>query len=361
MSGQPRWRCVPLGEAEQDDIRALFEQVFGGPMSEALWRWKYADGRGCASGVRADVEAGGARSAAMAGAMAGAMPAPPPAPLLAHYGGTARALCLGEATVAGVQMGDVMVRPDARGVLSRSGPFALATRHFIDERVGDGLRYAVGFGFPNARHARLGELLGLYRALGEVRELSWPTAPALGQAAWRWQLAPLATTGEAVEPKALTRLDAQWRRMRRALPEWLLPQRDAAWCGHRYIDHPHHRYRLDWLRCRYTRSVLGVTVMRVPPANEPAPDGWEWMDWIGEPRYLSLAIEVARAEAASAGVPWLRGWFSAPVIERFLEHPGDPAPVPVCTWCVTVRRSADVPAGLDAAPWWLTGGDTDFR
>jgi hypothetical protein len=342
MGDRPRWRCEALGEDRQGEICALFEQVFGGSMSEALWRWKYDGGRGCASGARADDDAQGA--------------------LLAHYGGTARMLCLGNTTIAGVQMGDVMVRPDARGVLSRSGPFARVTRHFIDERVGDGLRYAVGFGFPNARHARLGELLGLYRALGEVRELAWPAANPTGQAAWRWRLEALPALDAPDAAQAWARVDGLWERMRRALPEWLIAQRNGAWVRHRYADHPHHRYRLDWLRCRWTRRVLGVVVMRVPAAEAAAAGaGWEWMDWIGEPRHLPLAIEVARAEAARAGAGWLRGWFSAPLIARFVPHAGEPAPVPVCTWCVTVRRSADVPAALDAAPWWLTGGDTDFR
>jgi hypothetical protein len=350
-----------VGKAEQDEIRALFQQVFGRPMSEALWRWKYAEGRGCASGVRLDEQAWGESPEAVPEQPQESLPARLLAPLLAHYGGTARALCLGQTVLAGVQIGDSMVRPDVRGVLSRSGPFALAARHFINERVGDGLCFAIGFGFPNARHARLGELLGLYRALGEVRELGWPAAPASGQAAWRWQLAPLVEAGRAVDPRAWAKLDRLWERMRSALPDWLIAQRDADWCRHRYLDHPHHRYRVDSVRCRYTGKVLGVVVLRVPPADTPAPDGWELMDWIGEPRNLPLAIAVTRAEAANRGVPWLRGWFSAPLIERHTQHAGEPAATPVCTWCVTARRSAGVPPGLDAAPWWLTGGDTEFR
>ncbi len=336
-----------LGDADQHEIRALFEQVFGAPMSEALWRWKYDEGRGAAAGVRSsDTEA-------------------PPGPLIAHYGGTRRTLGLGRELVLGVQMGDVMVRPDARGILSRNGPFAKATRHFIDENVGEPPRFAIGFGFPSQRHARLGELLGLYRALGQVLELDWPATPARGWSNWRWRLEPLVVANDDPraspqrESRAWAAIDDHWRTMRATLTDWVLPQRDADWCRHRYTAHPHHRYRIDALRCRFTGRSLGVMVIR---EHGPTPEGglWEWMDWIGAPRHMPLALATARAHAAQAGVASLRGWFSAPLVDAWLGGRCAPATV-VCSWCVTAQRAGAVPANIDTARWWLTSGDTDFR
>ena len=42
----PRWHAVELGAAQRHEVSALFAQVFGLPMSDALWRWKYDAGRG---------------------------------------------------------------------------------------------------------------------------------------------------------------------------------------------------------------------------------------------------------------------------------------------------------------------------
>jgi hypothetical protein len=351
-----------LGQADHGEIRALFAQVFGAPMSEALWRWKYDEGRGAAAGVHA--------------------PDGPPGALIAHYGGTRRELCLGREAIAGVQMGDVMVRTDARGILSRNGPFASVTRHFIAQQLGEAPRFAIGFGFPSGRHTRLGELLGLYRALGEIRELRWPTGPMTGLAGWRWRLEPVrlgkgagggeaSVAGDGAVPgpgrtaSDIARLDTHWRAMRAALPDWVLPRRDAAWCLHRYASHPHHRYRLNWLSCRLTRRTLGMLVVRPHDAAPGSPAGsasWEWMDWIGAPRHLPLALAAARAAAAAAGAGTLHGWFSAPLIERLIAAQGAaPTQVAVCSWCVTLQRASTVPDAIDTARWWLTSGDTDFR
>lgn len=340
------WRSIELTAADAADVRALFAQVFNAPMSDALWQWKYAAGRGCAFGVRG-----------------------PDGALVAHYGGTARTLCMDSRSVRAVQMGDVMVRHDARGVLSRNGPFALATRHFIARHVGGAEpgaegAFELGFGFPSARHARLGELLGLYRALGAVRELRWRAKPLHGWAAYRWQWQPQ-------EPAAVDwgRVDALWQHMRAALPGWVVPQRDAPWCRHRYASHPEHRYGMGWLRCRFTRRKLGLMVIKWPgtPTAPAAGDTWEWMDWIGDPAHLPLALAVARGAAAQRGAGWLQGWFSQPVANRMLSEAArfslsDTAhDQVVCSWCTTAARASTVPDDADGAPWWLTSGDTDFR
>jgi hypothetical protein len=332
-----RWRPAILGPRDRADVLALFEQVFGGPMSEALSDWKYGAGRGLAGGVRDDEGR-----------------------LLAHYGGTLRELCLGARCFGGIQMGDVMVRADGRGILSRRGPFASLASFFIDATIGEAPRAALGFGFPNDRHSRLGELLGLYLSLGEVRELRWPAAAGSGWPGPRWQLVPAGRTRADRE-----RLDRCWRTMRAALPDWVLPRRDPAWCEHRYAAHPHHDHRMLWLRCRYTRRVAGALVIREhAPAGAAGERTWECMDWIGEPRYLAPALEAACAAAHDQGVAALQGWFSAPIVERFLAAPQrlpPPTQTVVCRWCASPRRAADVPPAVDTAPWWLTSGDTDFR
>ena len=341
----PSWSAGELTPHDAPDIRRLFETVFGAPMSEALWRWKYDDARGCASGVRAGDGA-----------------------LVAHYGGTRRTLCLEGQAIDAVQMGDVMVRPDARGVLSRNGPFARATRHFIDARIDRAGGFEVGFGFPGARHARLGERLNLYRALGEMRELRWTANERRSALHWRWQLAPLPNARPDRADAQAKHIDTCWRRMRQALPGWVVPKRDAAWTRHRYGQHPHHRYHLHWLQCRITRRRVGLAALRSHGEGGEQPV-WEWLDWVGPPAYLPAALASIRAAAARARALAVYGWFSAPLIAAFLHPPagslrGASAPADdslVCNWCVTVARAATVPAAFDSTPWWLMGGDTDFR
>lgn len=336
---------APLDARDAPEIRALFAQVFGAPMNEALWRWKYAGQRGFASGLRA-VDG----------------------TLVAHYGGTRRSLRAGGQTIAALQMGDVMVRPDARAILSRRGPFAQVTRHFIAHQLGDQAGHALGFGFPGERHARLGERLGLYRSLGEVRQRQWAAVAPGGLGLRRWRLEPLRTGPAGLHPHECARLDACWARMQAALTAWVVPVRDGAWCQHRYGAHPQHRYLLRWVRCRLTGRRAGAVVLR-PPAQDDAGASWEWLDWIGPPSRMRLALALVRAEAARAQAASVHGWFSAPLLGTFLapragDAAGDepsPPDLVVCTACTTVDRASTVPADIDHRPWWLSSGDTDFR
>lgn len=336
---------APLDARDAPEIRALFAQVFGVPMSEALWRWKYAEGRGFASGLRAHDGA-----------------------LVAHYGGTCRSLCAGAQSIAALQMGDVMVRPDARAILSRNGPFAQVTRHFIGHHLGDAAGHALGFGFPGPRHARLGERLGLYRALDEVRQRHWQAAPVASPGLRRWRLTPLASDTAGLHAREIARLDACWAAMQAALPGWVVPMRDGAWCQHRYGMHPDHPYQLHWVQCRLSGHRVGAVVLR-PPARSDAGASWEWLDWIGPPSRMMLALALVRTEAARAGAGAVHGWFSAPLLGTFLAPragrtaPGEPSSpdLVICTGCVTMARARSVPADIDRRAWWLTSGDTDFR
>ena len=56
--------------------------------------------------------------------------------LVAHYGAMPRPILFFGQDAMAVQIGDVMVLPEARGVWSRSGPFSTATRLYLDERIG---------------------------------------------------------------------------------------------------------------------------------------------------------------------------------------------------------------------------------
>lgn len=331
MNGKP-WHAVNLGTAESPEVRTLFAQVFGHPMSEALWQWKYADGRGLATGTRNAEDS-----------------------LIAHYGGTVRTLVLDGQERAAVQLGDVMVMEQARGVLSRNGAFATAAQSFLQQHMGTQAGFAVGFGFPNERAARLGEALGLYETLGEIRALEWPGQPT-GQGSRtirRWATAPL----DWADPRTPGMLDALWRALRSDARHFVLPRRDANWWRHRFANHPDGPYGIWWVRHRFTRRVLGAVVLR------PGAAAWEIIDWLAPLRHMETVMVAARALAASAGASVLTGWFSAPLAEQLCAMPAlaDATSQRACTNCVTVARNPALTPEMLGRPWWLTGGDTDFR
>lgn len=334
-----QWDAVDLDATHQAQVRALFAQVFGQEMTPALWQWKYAQGRGLATGAR---ERGSGR-------------------LLAHYGGTQRTLqCAGQ-TLEAVQLGDVMVQAQARGVLSRNGPFAVSTRRFLDLHVGPGRAFDCGFGFPSARHVRLGELLGLYQAADEVMAVEWPLPQAVRRraAATRWRTVPL---DWADADATARRLQALWRRLAQSAlaARFVMGQRDAPWWRHRYANHPEVSYRCLWVHARWTRRLLGAVVLR--PGDDRAA-AWELLDWLCDPRDMGPVLCAALAHCALEGVG-MNAWLSTPLLQQ-VRHAApwlaDGAAQPACVAAVTVQRSTAAQAALHGRSWWLTGGDTDFR
>lgn len=332
MSQRSPWQLVHLDATHSSEIRALFEQVFGSPMSEALWHWKYADQRGLATGTRDRHDR-----------------------LLAHYGGTVRTLLVQGQPLTAVQLGDVMVAPDARGFLSRNGPFAVATQGFLQQHVGPDRPFALGFGFPGARHVRLGEKLGLYAATNEVQEWLWPQAPR--PPLWErlhWHITPIDWAATPTAPQ----LNQLWQAMQSQTTHFVIGQRDALWWQHRFANHPAGHYRCFWLRQRLSGRTVGALALKTPTeTGQP----WELLDWIAPLPLAATVVQAARTIAAQAGSA-LQGWFSSPVADLLRQQPTlDPTHTqPACMACVTIRQRAGLP-DLTRLPWWLTGGDTDFR
>ena len=330
-----RWHAVDLGVAQMPEVSALFTQVFGQPMSEALWQWKYGAGRGVATGTRDEQ-----------------------GHLLAHYGGTSRALLADGLVVNAVQLGDVMVAEQARGILSRRGPFATAAAAFLQRHVGEPEGFALGFGFPNQRHTRLGEKLGMYRALGNVQELSWASVGAH----------PTSFFGDAYISAAVDwsdartdeQLDRLWHELRDDARYFLVPRRDALWWRHRFANHPEGPYSCWWIRARFSRRLIGAIALR--PGRHAGAD-WEILDFLGPIKHLNAMVLGARLLATRGSAGRLIGWFSDVLADhlRGLDTGSGASTQIACQYCVTQRRAPQLAESVVMRPWWLTGGDTDFR
>ena len=330
-----QWHAVDLGIEEMPEIRALFTQVFGHSMSDALWRWKYDAGRGIATGTRDEQGR-----------------------LLAHYGGTARALQVNGVAVSAVQLGDVMVAAQARGILSRRGPFATAATAFLQHHIGSPGAYVLGFGFPNQRHTRLGEKLGLYNALGNVQELSWTCEKT--RTSLFFGVDCHSTPLDWSDARTDNLLNGLWRALSQDARGFVIPRRDAPWWRHRFANHPEGPYRCWWVHGRWSRRLLGAIALK-PGGQRGA--NWEILDLLGPTKHWHAMLCAARLLAQQGAADRLTGWFSDAVadIVRSQDVGSIAASQVACPHCVTRQRSSEWADVVTAQPWWLTGGDTDFR
>ena len=334
---------LTLRDMVPDDVTAvlaLHKHVFG-PGADARWfAWKYGQesnqGRGRAIGAWHDGQ------------------------LVAYCGGLPRTLRLRNTNLRGLQIGDVMVHPAWRGILSRRGPFFQVLKRFYDSQIGGASSrpFELGFGFPNERHLRLAVLLGLLRDSGEIQSLRWNSLPVSNfRLPWFWRWQPL----QPSHPHFDRKINAAWKRMQADLPQVILGQRDAAYIRWRYIDRPSEnssheettvRYHLFELRYAWSNISSGIAVLDLA---SPTP---HWLDWVGTVALMPLAGQACRMEAARAGASELMAWASAAVVNLLVDS--DIQSREVCAG-LGIPTTSDVGSqDMAGLQWWLTGGDTDF-
>ena len=318
-AGHTTWSLDWSRAADEGPLLTLFERAFGHSMPPAQWRWKYAGLDTMGSIARRDAEP------------------------VAFYGGIPRKIRFFGEPLTAVQISDVMVLPAERGVLTRRGPFFLTASAFAERYVGADRAYALAFGFPSARHTRLGERLGLYACVDEILEASWPALP--GRPSLRHKARPL-------QARELPVVDELWARMARNLKTLCVAVRDAAHVRHRYLEHPTATYLPFLVTQRITGRAIGLVVLR-----DQGDAGVELLDAIAEPAAIPALVTVARRVAARLGRHKLHAWLT-PSAARWFDNPNvSPAGVPVPT--IIWGSSPDI--GKLRGHWWLTGGDSDFR
>jgi len=323
-TARPRWRIGRIDADNAGAMRALFAEIFGHPMSDARWRWKYGEGRGAAVGVWEQER------------------------LVAHYGGVARDIIFFGEPDSAAQSCDVMVAPAGRGTLSRQGPLFLAAATYLENQLGYGNPHLLGVGFPNVRAWKAPARLGLYGGpVGRMLELSWRTAR--GWPSPKFALRALDLTVPADRADA----EACWLAMRAELNNMIVGVRDAEALHRRYTAHPDIMYRVFIVRVRLTRRPLGLFVLR--PGGE---EGCELMDVVATRAAIPRLVAQARRAAARLGAERLFGW----VVDNIVPCFGTGAAVrdlevfvPANAW------TAGPPIEKLIGKWWLTGGDTDFR
>ena len=314
------WRSEDAGSTDESVLLKLFSQAFGFELSPVLWRWKYRftpnPGKVVYRGERA----------------------------VGFIGGMPRKVAVFGKDENAVQVGDVMVAPDVRGVLSRHGAFYRAMHPFLVDRVGAGKEYPYAFGFPTERSMRLGVKHGLYTEVDKIVQGRW--AAETGRT---WRL-----SARALSDDDLPLVDGLWEKMKQDGDDVAICCRDSSWIQHRYLDKPEGHYQLMMVCERLTRKAVGLVVLK-----DHGDDGVELIDIVAPKSSFSDVIGVARVMTGRLGREWLFGWFTPsamiwcegtePVIEET---------------AVVVPGSAvnNVEHALHLKGcWWLMGGDTDFR
>lgn len=340
-SSPGQWPVLHLSEPEAGEVVALFHEVFKTPMSMSMWHWKYGGGRGVATGMRDSC-----------------------GHLVAHYGGTLRVAQWCKEVFTVMQIGDVMVAPSARDVFARMGPFGKVSSVFIQHYLNNQSPRLMGFGFPNSRHARLGQRLNLYWPMCNVYELQWsdltPLVDALKASSWcnDWCLREF----DAQDDVSCHGLDELAKRaaLLHGQMNHLWLRRDLNWWRHRYVNHPEIKYRIWlWYESQSSMCPVGAFVLKIS-----SPGSVEVMDWILlESIQHEQVIPLIAGVLRGIGGDWvLKLWCSEVVKAALGSFVQDHAISQLaCQSAVTVPSLWGHPVADFSDRFWLTGGDTDFR
>lgn len=312
-----------MREEDMAEVLSLFGRVFGEVPGPDWFAWKYKRGGGAGVGVWDESRR-----------------------LIAHYAGFPRSLLWMGKLVRAIQIGDVMVAPELRGILTRRGPFFQACHRYFGSHVGAGRAQELAFGFPNERHLRLGVALDLYWDAGPIHALSWAAQAGVLPRLWHW------SELDASDSRSDTDVDAAWAAMATDMGDAVIGERPSRYVRWRFVDRPDRRYRLFRLRRRWSRRPAGIAVLRIEAGSA------HWLDWIGTPQAMPLAARALAAEAGRAGVPALTAWASPAVAEVLAGSAA--TTVATAAWLAVAKSSVFAPEAIAAARWWLMGGDTDF-
>ena len=319
-------RAYRLREIAAEDapaVLALFKEVFGERPPEGWYAWKYGaaglDGR--ALGLWDE-----------------------DGRLVAHYAGFPRRLLWHGRPVAGIQIGDVMVAPHERGRLMRQGPFFCVCQTFYQHWIGADKAFTVSYGFPNARHMRLGVHLGFYQDRGSVHSWVWPAQAQ--RLSWFWRVREV----QPSDPGFDAWIDAAWLALQRAMPDRVLGVRDAAHLRARFVARPGVAYRFF----QVSRRGFGPGAVAVLRADG---ETLRWLDFIGPLNAFAVTAQAIQGVAADWGLLRVETW-AAGAASDALRTAGGRLSGEAARFALA-RPSHCPDETLATAGWWLAG-DTDF-
>lgn len=335
-SAASKWHAVEAVPEDSPAIRVLFEKVFKQEMSESHWEWKYKHNRGEGVVVKHGDD------------------------VVAFYGAVKRRVSCRGVDTNTLQCVDTMVDTSQRGSLSKKGPYYLAATTFLQKHIGFHKPYLFGFGFPNARVMKLGEILGVQADIGSVFELEWK--PAFTGI----------VTGEEItldQAQHGALVEKFWLMMRKDLTDRIATVRDIDYLIYRYNENPTHRYQ-TYLVSDDAGKNLGILVARINEGRLLV------LDIVASLKNYPLIIQFAQSLASTNKLSAVSTWLTEPDVTVFNSvEPSTKADAQagvqadiadeVSVKDIGVRIPTSVcspgpsPDSLQDA-WFLIAGDTDF-
>lgn len=304
-------------------IQPLFRQVFGHDISLSFLEWKYGAEHGESWYVGDDEGK----------------------PLL-HCGVFYRDILLAGQQHRIGQLTDLMAAPKQAGLTRKDSPFTRLMQRILEELPSPRNPHGLAVGFPSDRAMRLGEHLGVYKAIDDWHELVFTARP-------RRRFSPGAgdatTLGDALP--ALT--DTLWGRMRDDLGEHPVGIRDYAYLERRYLHHPQHRHHCLLVRSFWRRRPLALAILRGESEH------LELLDLIGPLSAMPAALAAVQAWLPTVGGRSFAFWLTSRFAKQFAAL-AERSRVTEFRIMANPRTPAAILEQFDHR-WWLTGGDTDYR
>ncbi|NYR10863.1 GNAT family N-acetyltransferase [Psychrobacter sp. BI730] len=285
----------------------LFKNVFGTPISQEFWNWKYPKDRAVSSVV-----------------------ALRNSKVVAHYGSCDRSGIYNNRSFGLIQACDVMVAPTDRGAISSSVFFELA-------KLGEKTFYAkdsavlVAYGFPHGRHYKLGARLKLYTPVSPIFEVIFDIPDTVEDAS--------ALDINCIYSKSDV---SSALKFMYSLKDTLILDRDYQYLLKRYIYHPEFEYKVYWFaECLFIIRPLNGKLFL--------------MDYWGDLTKYSHNLNLF-TNALSTVYPGyhLHLWCLEDISTSFINHKEIKNTGAVF---VLKKYSSELP---NFRKWWVMMGDTEF-
>lgn len=227
-----------MANADVSSVCDMFNDVYGHPIDAGLWRWKYSAGPRLAS-FNWVWECADGR-------------------LMGHIGASVFPGVHGGRRIAMAQVGDIMLRREARGSMGPSGIY----QQLVAAMQQSLLTFhpdLYAYGFPGERPFRLGEKIGFYKRLYACTDYTtWPASRPMSGAGWRSRLYSIDHRVSVLgnEARVHRALDAMWNvqqdKIAAQRDETSVPRlvKDGSYLLWRYFGRTGEAaptYRLNWL------------------------------------------------------------------------------------------------------------------
>jgi len=284
-----------LQPSEIPQACALFERVFGHPISLAQWLWKYSAGPRLGSVNWVARHENGQ--------------------LIGHVGATVFAGTASGTVISMAQVCDVMVDPGARGGLSPHTIYPQLMRA-LQATLRERFKQPYAYGFTGLRPYKLGHRLGFYQERQQARPGYFEPLKTFDWRASLWTIHP--------SNWPLTTLDTLWARHAKTLSRPTVA-RTGAYLAWRYRDHPSHHYQL-WLISHLGRNQGWLITCEMPNGHTCIVDA----QLPASAKVPSLVQKLYQAinpntQAATSATPATQ----LPLFAWFLPNQDTPSPEPI--------------------------------